>query len=60
MEKKIKATLRIATKQQYCYIEVALEGTAEEIVSEYLRISETYVEAQREFDKLQKANIPPF
>lgn len=51
-----KATLRIPTKQQYAYIEVTLEGTPDEIVLAYLKLTETYWKNQKQWDK----DAPPF
>lgn len=55
-EKKITATLRIPTKQMYAYIEVVVEGTAKEVVQQYLSITDTYLRAQKQWEK----DAPPF
>lgn len=47
---KITATLRIATKQQYCYIEITVTGTPQEIISKYIEITKLYNKMQVEAD----------
>lgn len=54
--KKLKATLRIPTKQMYAYIELQVEGTAAEIVDAYLRTTAVYQATQQRWD----AEKPPF
>lgn len=38
----MKAQLRIATKEPYCYIEATVEGTADEIIDQYQELHTTY------------------
>lgn len=61
MEKKFKAVLRIPTQRQYAYIEIIVEGTPDEIVADYLKITSAYKKAQREWDeKESKEEEPPY
>ncbi len=52
-----EAVLRIPTKQTYAYLEVKVVGTAEEIVEEYLRITDIYNTLQQIHNKQE---VSPF
>ena len=51
-KKTYKAQLRIPTAEQYAYMEVTVEGTAEEIIEAYHEITKKY--------KNGLASQPPF
>ena len=52
MQDEITATLRIATKQQYCYIEVVIKGKPEEIIRKYLALTKLYASLQKQDDSV--------
>jgi len=58
--KTYKATLRIPTKQMYAYIEIVVEGNAEDIARQYLEITDTYKKLQFDHDQQEKLDKPPF
>lgn len=56
MPEKLKATLRIPTREQYAYIEIVIEGTAEEIIKTYLSFTELYKSRAKKWEE----DKPPF
>jgi len=55
-KQSMKAHLRIPTREQYAYIEIEVEGTVEEIISTYLKATDTYKTKSVEWEQ----NKPPF